>query len=192
REAFFMASRSAQGAIRYGKTSNPTGRPAGRLPAPRPRGPQQAGDFSPVPWCPCRSVPPGGPLAVPASSILSGPVRLPVEPVLDRHRNPPRRHHRPPAGDRPRHGHCHRRDCGDRRRLSALPGGDPGGHRQGQGQAPPHPGQQCDGGFRRQGTGPLHRGGQRPHCRGRRGPQRGAGGLHRRGRPRPCGPSGRK
>ena len=62
-----------------------------------------------------------------------------------------------------------------------------GGTGKDKGKRHPNPGQQCDGGFRRQGTGPLHRGGQRPHCRGRRGPQRGAGGLHRRGRPRPGG-----
>ena len=115
--------------------------------------------------------------------FLPGPVRVPVEPVLDRHRDPSRRHHRPPAGDRPRLRHRHRRDRGDRGRLPALPGGHPGRHRQGQGEAPPHPGRQRPGGLRGQGAGPLHRGGQRPHRRRRRGPQRGAAGLHRRGVP---------
>ena len=44
-----------------------------------------------------------------------------------------------------------------------------GGTGKDQGQAPPHPGEQCDGGVRGQGAGPPHRGGQRPDRGGRRG-----------------------
>ena len=53
----------------------------------------------------------------------------------------PGRHDRAPGLHRPRHGHRHRRDRRDRRRLHALPRRHAGRHVLEQGQAPPDAGQ---------------------------------------------------
>ena len=55
-------------------------------------------------------------------------VRLASRARADRDRDPPRRHDRPAAVYRPRHGRGDRRDRRDRRRLHALPGRDPRRH----------------------------------------------------------------
>ena len=133
------------------------------------------------------ALPSEGELVLPAQPEIFGPVDLPAQPEKDRHRDPPRGADRPGAVHRPRHGGGHRRDHPDRRQLHPVPGGHPGGHRQGYGQAPPHPGGQRAHRRGGQGAGALHRGGQRPGGRRGRGAGRRSGRGHRRGRARPGG-----
>ena len=98
-----------------------------------------------------------------------------VCPRSDRHRDPPRGHHRSGLLHRPRHGGRHRRDGRDRRGCDPLPRRDPGRHQPGERQAPPHPGR--PGGGRRgcQDAGRHHHRGRQPHRR-----QRGRGQVRAR------------
>ena len=71
------------------------------------------------------------------AASLARPLARALEPLPDRHRDPPRRDDRPAGLHRPRHGRRHRRDGGDRRRQHALSRRHARRHVVEQGQAAP-------------------------------------------------------